>query len=254
MIMKKTSLLLTLLFLTTTIFALPENEWKIKKGEKLTYKISFFSMLTRNIKGGNATLSVLENNEKRDGQDVYHAVLKGKTSGVIEWLYKINNHYESYMDKTTLFPQLYIQKVKENKYSNKDTIVFDHNSKMATKNGDAVKIHKGTNDFVSMLYAVRQKDMSKMKKGETFLLPIFVDKKSKLSKVKYIGEKSITTKYGTRTCYGLKPEVPKGKLFSKKYPATIWISADKDRLIMYAEVKMRVGKIKLEMLKAHIPE
>ncbi len=253
--MKKISVLLALLLLTTSLlFAQQTNEWKIKKGEKLSYKISFFSMLTRNIKGGNATLSVIDANEKRDGKEVYHAILKGKTSGVIEWLYKINNHYETYMDTKTLFPKFYIQKVKENKYSNKDTILFNHSAKIATRNGKKIKMYKGTNDFVSMLYAVRKKDMSKLKKGESFLLPIFVDKKSRMSKIKYVGEKSIKTKYGTRVCYGLKPEVPKGKLFSKKYPATIWISADKDRLIMFAEVKMRVGKIKLELLKAHIPK
>ena len=33
-------------------------EWKIIKGEKLTYKIAFSSGLTGNVKGGEATMSV----------------------------------------------------------------------------------------------------------------------------------------------------------------------------------------------------
>ncbi len=252
--MKKVTILFVLLSLSTVLCATSSNQWTVKKGEKLSYKISFYSMLTRNIKGGNATLSVMKKTKKRGGKEVYHAILQGKTSGVIEWLYKISNHYETYMDTKTLYPELYIQEVKENEYSNKDTIVFNHTANQAKQGGQTVKIHKGTNDFVSMLYAVRQKDISKLKKGESFYLPIFIDKKTKLSKVKYVGKKTIKTKCGTRLCYGLKPEVVKGKLFNKKYPATIWISADSERLIMYAEVKMRVGKIKLEILKADIPK
>ncbi len=249
--MKKTTILSIILLLSTAIFA---NDWKIQKGEVITYRIAFYSMLTRNIKGGNATLSVMPQEKKVNGKMMYHAVLKGETSGVIEWIYKINNHYETYMDTATFFPALYIQKVRENKYSKDDSVVFNQEAQIAKYNGKTTKIYKGTNDFVSMLYAVRQKDISNLKKGEFFLLPIFIDKKAIQSKVKFIGKKTISTKNDIRICYGFKPEVPRGKLFKKKYPATIWVSADKDRLPMLVEAKMRVGKIKLEILKTNLPQ
>ncbi len=252
--MRKISILSILLLLVTNILTISANDWNIKKGEVLTYRIAFYSLLTRNIKGGDATLSVLEKEKKIDGKNTYHAILQGQTSGVIEWFYKISNHYETYMDTTTLFPVLYLQKIRENKYSKDDSIVFNQNAEIAKHDGKITKIHKGTNDFVSMLYSVRQKDISNLKKGDIFLLPMFIDRKAILSKVKYIGKKSVCTKYEKRVCYGFKPEVPKGKLFKKKYPATIWISADKDRLPMLIEAKMRVGKIKLEILKADIPK
>lgn len=236
--------ILPIFFGFSSIFA---QGWEVRKGEKLSYFVAFHSMLTGNIKGGVATLSVDKEIDKKGDKEVYHAVLHGNTRGIVEWFYKVNNHYESYFNTETLYPVLYLEKVKENKYRRNDTIRFDHEKKLAYHDGKTSSMPLGTNDLVSMIYAVRSMDMSKMSEGDSFLLPLFTDRKAIESKVKYVGQKTIKTQFGERMCYGFCPEVAKGKIFKEKYPATLWISADTDRFPMLVEAKMRVGKIKLEL-------
>lgn len=249
--MKKTTITLSALILFIFFGFLPANaqQWEVKKGEKLSYFVAFHSLLTGNIKGGVATLTVDKDTQKIGNMEVYHALLKGNTSGIVEWFYKVNNHYESYFSVETLYPQLYIEQIKENKYRRNDTVRFDHTKKVAYHDDKSSTMPVGTNDLVSMIYAVRAMDVSHLSEGDSFLLPLFTDRKAIESNVKFIGKEKVKTKFGERLCYGFSPEVAKGKVFREKYPATLWISADADRLPMLVEAKMRVGKIKLELFE-----
>lgn len=244
-----------LIYALFILFALPlqifASDWQIKKGESLTYFVAFHSGLTGNVKAGKATLSVLPQTEKINSQSVYHAVLKGESTGIVNWFYDINNRYESYMSTSSLDPIMFVQDVKENKYTKKDTVYFDHARKVATVDGKAVSMISGAQDFVSMLYVVRKMNFSSMTEGDKFILPLFSDRKVVKSNVKYIGKETIKTQYGTHECYGLQPQVAKGKMFKDSYPATIWITADENRYPMLVEAKLKVGSIKLELEKSN---
>ena len=226
-------------------------EWQIKRGEKLSYKISFSSGLTGDVKGGTGVMSVSPAYSKINGKNTYHAILKGGTSGIIEWFYQVENKYETFIDTDTKAPVMYAQYVHENKYSNNDTVYFDQKKNTATYRNKPVKIPDNTHDFVSMLYYVRTLDMSKLKKGDAFIIPFFTSDKVINSKIIYNGiEKVKNNKRGLVDCYSFKPQVGKGKVFNQDYPATMWITADSDRLPLLVEAKMKVGKVKMELIKA----
>lgn len=240
-------LLVSILFPLQTFAA----DWQIRKGEKLTYSVAFHSGLTGNVKGGKATLSVMPQTTIKKGNTVYHAVLQGESTGIVNWFYDINNRYETYMNTATLNPVMFVQDVKENSYTKKDTVYFDHDAKTATVDGKNISMIAGAQDFVSMLYAVRKIDYSGLEEGSDFILPLFSDRKVVKSKVIFIGKKMIKTKYGKIECYGLKPQVAKGKIFSSSYPATIWITADENHYPMLVVAEMKVGRIKLLLDKSN---
>ena len=226
-------------------------EWNIIRGEKLKYKIAFSSGLTGNVKGGEATMSVKSSTVRTGNHDTYLATLYGATTGVIEWFYQVENKYETFIDTDTKAPVMYAQYVHENKYSNNDTVYFDQKKNTATYRNKPVKIPDNTHDFVSMLYYVRTLDMSKLKKGDSFIIPFFTSDKVINSKIIYNGiEKVKNNKRGLVDCYSFKPQVGKGKVFNQDYPATMWITADSDRLPLLVEAKMKVGKVKMELIKA----
>lgn len=222
------------------------QKWDIKTGEKLKYKVAFSSGLTGSVKGGEASLSVKPSTTKVSGSTVYQAQLIGATTGVIEWFYQVSNNYETFIDTKTNAPVMYRQTVKENKYSSADTVYFDQKNKKATYKDKTITIPANTQDFVSMIYYVRTLDMGKMNKGDSFTIPFFTSDKVLNSKVIYNGLENIRANGKTVTCYAFKPQVGKGKMFNQDYPATIWISADDNRIPMLIEARMKVGRVKME--------
>ncbi len=223
--------------------------WQIKKGEKLNYKIAFSSALTGSIKGGDASLTVKPSTVKIDGREAYHAILKGGTSGVIEWVYKVENLYETFIDTRSAAPLMYRQSVVENKYKNSDTVFFNQSENIASYRNKTYKIPNNTQDFVSMIYYVRTIDVDKLKKGDSFTIPFFTSDKVLISKVVFDGVEKIRSNSKDINCYAFKPQVAKGKVFNHDYPATIWISTDSSRVPVLIEAKMKVGKIKMELKK-----
>ncbi len=224
--------------------------WKIIKGEKLKYKIAFSSGLTGNVKGGEATMSVKPSTVRVANSDTYHATLYGATTGVIEWFYQVENKYETYIDVNSGAPLMYRQAVRENKYRNADTVYFDQKKKVATYKNKRIDIPDNTHDFVSMIYFVRSLDVSKLKKGDSFIIPFFTSDKVIMSKVVFNGIEQIRVQNKLVNCYAFKPQVGKGKVFNQDYPATIWISTDSNRLPMLIEARMKVGRVKMELLKS----
>ncbi len=224
--------------------------WKIKKGEKLSYKIAFNSGLTGNVRGGEATLSVRPSTVKVGGNDTYLAVLNGATAGVIEWFYQVENKYETYIDVNSYAPLMYRQTVRENKYKSSDTVYFDQQKRVASYQNKKISIPANTHDFVSMIYYVRSLDVSKLKKGETISIPFFTSDKVMTSKIVYQGIEQINVNKKPVNCYAFKPQVGKGKMFNQDYPATLWISADDKRIPMLIEARMKVGRVKMELTKA----
>ena len=238
------------LIIALSIPGLSAAEWKIVKGEKLKYKIAFSSGLTGNVKGGEATLSVKSSTVKVGNNDAYLATLYGATTGVIEWFYQVENRYETYIDVNSGAPLMYRQAVRENKYRSSDSVFFDQNKNVAIYKNKRIDIPDNTHDFVSMIYYVRSLDASKMEKGEIVMIPFFTSDKVMISKVVFNGVEKINVNNKPVTCYAFKPQVGKGKVFNQDYPATIWISTDSKRLPMLIEARMKVGRVKMELLKS----
>ncbi len=248
--MRKKTTILTLVFAVGLIFSqMSAQQWEIKKGESLKYKVAFSSGLTGSVKGGEATLSVKPSTTKIGNNTVYQASLKGGTTGMIEWFYQVSNNYETFINTETNAPVMYRQSVRENKYTSADTVYFNQAGKTATYKNKKISIPSNTHDFVSMIYYVRTLDMSKLKKGDSFVIPFFTADKVVSSKIIYNGTENIRAAGKTVTCYSFKPQVGKGKVFTQDYPATIWISADNDRIPMLIEAQMKVGKVKMELMK-----
>ncbi|MHB9055014.1 MAG: DUF3108 domain-containing protein [Paludibacteraceae bacterium] len=241
------SIILFVLFFFSTIYSFGAG-WSIIKGEKLHYKIAFSSALTGSVKGGEATLSVKSFTVKVGDKDAYLATLYGATTGLIEWIYQVENKYETYIDVNSGAPLMYRQSVRENKYRSSDTVYFDQSRNIATYKNKKTSVPDNTQDFVSMIYYVRSVNVSKMKKGDVFTIPFFTSDKVILSKVVFGGIEQITSNKKTVNCYAFKPQVGKGKVFNQDYPATIWISTDSKRQPVLIEARMKVGRVKMELL------
>lgn len=243
------SVLLAMIF-PAMISAQDSNRWEIRQGEKLKFKVAFSSGLTGDVKGGEATMTMQSKTVKVGSRDAYHATLTGGTAGVIEWFYQVENKYESYIDVKTKAPLVYIQSTHENKYQSRDTVRFDQHNNIATYRGKKIEMPDNTQDFLSVFYYVRMLDISNLKKGDTFSVPFFSSNKVTTFKIVYNGIETLKTKkLGKISCYSFKPQLPSNKVFKDQYPATMWISADNKRLPVLVDAKLKVGRMKMELLE-----
>ena len=81
-----------------------QNNLPFKKGELLTYQVSYGL-----VNAGIANLELKK--ESLDGKDYLHIVGTGVTTGITDFFFKVEDRYESYFDPETLRPYRFIRKI-----------------------------------------------------------------------------------------------------------------------------------------------
>jgi hypothetical protein len=204
------------------------------------------------IEGGK--VNVVARSEKLNRKEVIHYYVKGKTIGLINKLYEINDIYESWVDPQTNLPLKSVRNVREEKYKFYDEIVYDHDndSIISLKSGHK-KVPNNLNDLVSVFFYLRQNDyLDKVLKGIKFELPVINGNDLFMMHLDYLGTETIHTKFGRKLCYVLAPKIPDGKIVSGTEALRIYITTDENHLPIYAEFDLMVGHLKCELRKYKI--
>src|SRR5262245_43238403 len=94
------------------------NNFSWQGGEEVTYKL-YYQLNFIWIPAGEATFKV------KDLGDRYFISIDGKTISAFEWFYKVNDRYESVIDKETLLPLSFSRDINEGKYVWWDKFMFD---------------------------------------------------------------------------------------------------------------------------------
>src|SRR3990167_9290191 len=118
--------LLTLFFIITTCtftysFSQTRTNNAYTKGEKLKYRIHY-GFLT----GGYAEIEVKNQNFFINNRQCHQLVIWGYTVGITDWVYKVKDRYESFVDEKTLLPLKHIRDVSESSYKRHDEVFFDY--------------------------------------------------------------------------------------------------------------------------------
>ena len=120
-------------------------------GEWLRYKMSYSGFL----RAGTAELQLKE--ADLNGKKVYHAIGKGWTSGMIKWFFKVDDDYQSYFSKDSVYPLLFKRKIFEGGYRKHVNTTFKHDSKKALvqdfiKKKDTLIGFNNVQDMLSSFY------------------------------------------------------------------------------------------------------
>jgi len=226
--------------------ALPEPAFG--DGEWFRFKMSYSGF----FKAGNATLSVKEttNNSK----PAFHVVGKGWTTGAIKWFFKVNDRYESYMDKETMLPYRFIRKVDEGGHIKDIEIDFDRQKNKAYVKNNKKKTEKdldikpNVQDMVSTFYYLRNNlDVTNLKEGDEIVLDMFFDEKNYGFKLKYLGEETINTEFGNVESLKFRPYVMAGRVFKEEESLTLWVSKDKNKIPLRIKADLAVGSLRADL-------
>ena len=199
------------------------------------------------IKGGKATL--VAEKEKLNKKNTIHYRMRGRTTGLVDKIYEVNDVFESWVDPETYLPVKSIRTVKEQKYRFNDEVTYDHiNDSLHSLKAGALKVPPHVNDLVSVFFYIRQnKYFEDLLAGKQIQVPVYHGDDLFMMELKLVGQETIDTRIGRKECYVVSPVVPKGKLFKSSNDLKIYITKDETRLPIYAEFELMLGALKCEL-------
>ena len=110
---------LYLIFIISSQLLVAQETSSFQGGEWLKFRLSYSGWL----KAGNATLEVFD--DVYNNIPVYKVVAKGWTTGPLNWVFKVEDHYESHFDKQTGLPYKFVRNTYEGGYTKNRIIDFD---------------------------------------------------------------------------------------------------------------------------------
>jgi hypothetical protein len=204
------------------------------------------------VNAGYTTLEVKEatiNNKK-----VFHVIGRGYTTGLSKFFFKIEDVYESYIDKETRNPYQFVRKIDEGGYTKNEQGFFNQaenrilvkDYKSHTEQTFDIPMH--TQDILSSFYYLRNyPNIDKLKTGEFVAIDMFFDDRTTKFRLKFIGRENIKTKFGVVAAMIFLPFVQSGRVFKEEESLTIWISDDDNKIPLKIKANLAVGSIKAEL-------
>jgi hypothetical protein len=242
--MKKT--ILFLLFVTMVSFD-SQKEDAYDVGEWFKFRIHYGI-----VNAGYATLEVKDavvNNKK-----VFHVIGKGYTTGMSRFFFKVDDLYESYIDRDTRNPYQFVRKINEGGYTKNQEGFFNQSTNKVLvkdykhKTEKTLSIPKNTQDILSTFYYLRNyPSIDKLKVGDSVTIDMFFDDETTKFKLKFIGRESISTKFGDVPAMIFRPLVQSGRVFKEQESLTVWISDDDNKLPLRIKASLAVGSIKADL-------
>mgnify|MGYP003615895530 CR=1 FL=1 len=218
-----------------------------QSGEFLKFRVHYMG-----VNAGFATLSVKD--ATFAGKPHFHVVGKGSTSGVSKMFFKVNDTYETYINKSTSLPSKFIRNINEGGYTKNLDMMFNHSAKSVVVNDK--KAGKSTTykftganmqDMLSSFYYLRDYDTSKLKIGDFINIKMFMDEEEYTFKLKMLGKEVVKTKWGKINCLKVRPYVAAGRVFKEQESLTVWITDDKNHIPVNIKASLMVGSIQAEL-------
>lgn len=215
-------------------------------GEKLRYRITYGF-----IDAGEAVLEVKTTSKKGAGsRELLHVKGTGKTLGGFNAVFKVNDTYESYIDKKGVFPWQFVRRVDEGGYKiNQDYNFKQDKLKVDNGEGKEFTIPVGIQDMISSFYYARTLDFKNAKKGDVFEFKCFMDDKVWPLKIKYVGKETIHIRKGKYACMKFVPVVQTGRYFKSESDVNFWVTDDKNHIPIMIKAKIPVGTVKLHLVE-----
>jgi hypothetical protein len=221
-----------------------KSERPFKTGEKLTYILHYGI-----FNAGIAEIAVSQTEKPLFGRDtIFNMIGKGRTTGAADLIFKVRDHYETFVDVETMQPLKFIRRVDEGGYKISQDYVFNIDSnKVMTQDDKSFDVPEGVQDMISAFYFARTIDFKNAKIDDVFEIPAFVDNEIFYLKIKFAGRKTIKLRSGKYRCLKFNPIVQEGRIFKTDEDLIVWISDDKNKIPILAESKILVGSIKMEL-------
>ena len=216
--------------------------------EELVYKI-YYNLDFIWIPAGEVKFSVKENEE------TYTLIAVGTTYSSYEWFYKVDDYYETVIDKSTLLPQYATRTIREGGYRLYEEVTFDQNSGTAHVIRGKTKeeaVDQGifdmehcSSDILGLFFRLRNVDRQSFIEAGGMPISFFLDMELYDISMRYVGqeEKRIRGLGQHRTIH-IRPNLIAGHVFKEGDELSAWVSDDGNRVPLLIESPLTVGSAK----------
>lgn len=246
---KKLSIFLILFTLFTALASANDNHFRkiennaFDTGEKLTFDVKY-GFVTAGI-----AVFEIPSIKRISGRNAYHVTFEVNTVPSFDWIYKVRDKYETYIDVEGIFPWRFEQHIREGGYSRDFSAFFDQRKGRAKTSEGVYEIPKYVNDIVSAFYLARTFDYSDMNINDRINLKNFYKDKVYDLDVKYLGKETIEVGAGKFDCIVVEPLVQEGGLFKSEGNIIVWLSDDELKIPVKVKTKVVIGSIDAELTK-----
>lgn len=220
----------------------------IKGGERIVYK-AYYNWEFVWVPAGEAEFNIKET------ADSYEVSVIGKTYKGYDAFFRVRDYFHSVIDKKTMYPSNFVRIVEEGNYRKFDSLVFNQNQMSAISyNGKTretakrkyITIHQCTHDLLSVLYFMRNINISKHRPGDMIPTKILFDETLYPIKVKYDG---VYNNYeikdlGTFNTIKVIPDLVSGNVFKDGNRMNVYVTNDGNKLPLLIESPLSVGSAK----------
>lgn len=218
----------------------------IHVGEELTFKV-FYNVSAVWVAAGEAkfttSLSHMFN------KPVYHIKGIGNTYPSYDWVFKVRDVYETYIDTQKLAPVRFKRDVNEGGTKFTNDVTFYNDIKKAVSKGKTYSTTACVQDVLSAIYYARNIDYAKYKSGDKIPFDMFLDDEMYHLNIKYLGKTTIKTKYGEFKALKIQPTLIEGTIFKGGNKMIVYVSDDPNHIPLRVESPILVGSIKVDMMQ-----
>jgi hypothetical protein len=221
------------------------RNYAFQDGESISFNV-FYSVIGIYVNAGAATFTV--QNQKLNNKPVYHIIGEGTSNSSYDWIFKVRDKYESFIDTATLQPLKFLRDVNEGGYKINESVIFNQQANTATSAKGTLKVPNCIQDVLSAIYYARNIDFNKYQVEDKIPFSMYLDHEVYNLYIKYLGKETIKTKYGKFNAIKFKPLLVKGTLFSGGEKMTVWVSDDPNHIPLRIESPIVVGSVKVDMM------
>ena len=178
---------------------------------------------------------------------VYHIVGTGKTKGAFDWFFKVRDSYESYIDSLAIFPLYFVRRVNEGGYKISQNVTFNHYKNTAISEKKTIAVPPNIQDLVSSYYYARTLNFDTAKVNDVYPINSYLDDEVIPMSLKYIGKEKVKVSAGTFNCIKFRPVLLVGRVFKDQEGMTIWVTDDKNRIVVRVQAEILVGSVKMDL-------
>ena len=220
-------------------------------GEVITYN-AYYNWGFIWLHAGEVEFNV--SSQKYNGRDVYHLYAYGTSFKSYDWIFKIREKYQSYIDPDTQMPFWYERDVYEGGYTAFEDYQFDYENevihtyvqkrKKPAVEG-ALPLTPCLFDVMSAVYYFRSVDFSKYREGDKIPINMILDSQTYNLYIRYLGKEEVKTRNKQKyKCLKFAIQLVEGTIFKDGEDAVIWVTDDHNRVPVIVEAKIIVGSVK----------
>lgn len=233
------------------VMSTAEDSLVFQAGEELSFSIQY-TWGAMNTDVGHATIAL--DSLTFNGEEAFQIKVLGKTTRFFDWVFKVREDFRSWFTRDGLRPLKFTRDTHEGGYEARNTYMYDWSAQEPVIRADVYSSKRGqrslelpltpcTFDLPSLFYFARNMDFDAVDPGKRYPMTFAID--DEVFNVYFIlyGRQTIKVKgIGEVKVIKFAAKLLEGEVFKGEEDMIIYISDDMNRLPVYFEAPLLVGK------------